>query len=449
MAKPVVAIVGRPNVGKSTFFNRCIGARHSIVDDQPGVTRDRIYREAEWTGRQFLLVDTGGLMPNAREDMATQMGYQAKLAIDEADVIVFMVDGKSGLNPADKEVANILRRSKKPVLLAVNKIDEPHEDNNKLEFYELGLGEPYSLSAMRGSGGVGDLLDEVVNAFGDDQRDQTEEPDEHGNFSLAIVGRPNVGKSSIVNTLCGTQRSIVTPIPGTTRDAVDTILKWKGKQVTLIDTAGIRRKSKVDYGVEAFSVVRSLSAIDRADVVALTLDANETIADQDQKIAAKIDEGGKAAVVIVNKWDLIEDRSSKAMNQFIENVKTELRTINYAEVLFTSALTKQRVSKILEAAERAVEQSRKRMSTSLLNQVINEAVALVPPPASKRGRRMRVYYSTQVSVAPPTFVLFVNEDKLLTPNYKTYLERKIREAFGFAGTAIRVITREKTRDNRK
>jgi GTPase len=291
-------------------------------------------------------------------------------------------------------------------------------------------------------------LDEVVGAFRDDQRTVASEDDETANFSLAIVGRPNVGKSSIVNTLCGTQRSIVTPIPGTTRDAVDTVIKWKGKEVTLIDTAGIRRKSKVDYGVEAFSVVRSISAIGRSDVVAITLDATETISDQDQKIAAKIDENGKAAVILINKWDLIEDRSSKAMNQFIENVKTELRTLAYAEVVFTSALTKQRISKILEASERAFEQTKKRITTSLLNQVINEAVALVPPPSSKRGKRMRVYYSTQVSVAPPTFVLFVNEDKLLTPNYQTYLERKIREAFGFAGTAIRVITREKAREGR-
>jgi GTPase len=443
MTLPVVAIVGRPNVGKSTFFNRCIGARTAIVDDVPGVTRDRLYREADWSGHRFLLVDTGGLLPDEKEEMLTQVGQQAKLAISEADVIIFMVDGKSGVAGADLQVANILRRSKKPVILAVNKVDEPHLDDRKYEFYELGLGEPHSLSAMRGTGGVGDLLDEVVGHFKDLPAANGAEDEETKNFSLAIVGRPNVGKSSIVNTLCGQQRTIVSAVPGTTRDAIDTRIKHQGREITLIDTAGIRRKSKVDYGIEAFSVVRSLSAIDRSDVVALMLDATETIADQDQKIATRIEESGRGALIVINKWDLVEDRSSTSMNKYIELVKSELRQIAFAEVIFTSAHTKQRVGKILEAAERAFEQTRRRISTSLLNQVMNEAVALVPPPSSKRGKRLRVYYCTQVQVAPPTFVLFVNEDRLLTDAYRTYLERKIREAFGFTGTAIRINTREK------
>lgn len=448
MAKPVVAIVGRPNVGKSTFFNRCIGARTAIVDDAPGVTRDRIYREADWAGYKFLLVDTGGIVPDSREEMTSEVTDQATAAIQEADVIVFMVDGKSGISGGDKDVANILRRSKKPVILAVNKIDEPHEDNNRLDFYQLGLGEPLSLSALRGSGGVGDLLDMVVKSFAAPRAEENleQELDEATSpFSVAIVGKPNVGKSSIVNVLCGSKRSIVTSIPGTTRDAVDTLVRFHGREITLTDTAGIRRKSKVDYGVEAFSVVRSISAIERSDVVVLMLDVTEPISDQDQKIAAKIDEAGKATVIVYNKWDQIEDKSSRSMNRFIEEAQQQLRHLSFAEVIFTSASFKVRLTKILEAAERAYAQSRKRVATALLNQVINEAVGLTPPPAGKRGKRLKVYYATQVTVAPPTFVLFVNDDKLLTGSYKIYLERKIREAFGFAGTCIRLLARPKVK----
>jgi GTP-binding protein len=467
MAKPVVAIVGRPNVGKSTFFNRCIGARDAIVYDQPGVTRDRIYREFDWSGQDFLLIDTGGLIPNATEEIETQVADQVTLAINEADVIIFMVDGKNGLHGADEHVANMLRRTKKPVLLAVNKIDEPHEEANLLEFYKLGLGDPFSLSAMRGSGGVGDLLDKVLetlpaelrtprkskksskNGDAEDFGEPVEVSDDDGSddsFAIAIVGRPNVGKSSIVNALSNSKRTIVTAIPGTTRDAIDTVIAFGPKEVTLIDTAGIRRKSKVDFGVEAFSVVRSLRAIDRANVAVLMLDATQTVADQDQKIAAKIDEAGKAAVIVVNKWDLIENKSSRMMNEFIENVHRELPHLKFAEVVFTSATTKQRLQKILEAAERAWQHSRKRVTTGLLNQVVNEAQTITPPPAGTRGRRLRVYYTTQVSVAPPTFVLFVNDGKLMSHTYKVYLERKIREAFGFPGTPIRLLTRAKNKD---
>jgi GTP-binding protein len=459
MAKPVVAIVGRPNVGKSTFFNRCVGARHAIVDDSPGVTRDRIYRETDWAGRQFLLVDTGGVIPNSPESIANEVFDQVTLAVDEADVIIFMVDGKSGISGADEEVANLLRRSKKPIVVAVNKIDEPKEQPNAMEFYGLGLGEPHTLSAMRGSGGVGDLLDKIVSYFPADTRpkidldlipfDGTElvEEEEVGPLSVAIVGRPNVGKSSIVNVLVGTNRSIVSSVPGTTRDAIDTKIKYQGRELILVDTAGIRRKSRVDYGVEAFAVVRSLRALERADVVVLILDATQEISDQDQKIAGKIDEAGRGAVIVVNKWDLIEDKSSRLMKQYTENVKTELRSLAFSEVIFTSAISKQRVTKIIEAVERAHAQTKKRIGTGLLNQIINESVALVPPPSSKRGKRLKVYYTTQVSTAPPTFILFANDDKLMTKNYEAYLERKLREAFGFEGTPIRIVTRAK-KDNR-
>lgn len=451
MLKPVVAIVGRPNVGKSTFFNRCVGDKAAIVDDSPGVTRDRLYRECDWSGREFILVDTGGLVPDAKEHISAAVSDQVAEAIAEADVIVFIVDGKSGVTGNDKDVANMLRRSKKPLILAVNKIDEPKEEVNLSDFYSLGLGEPNAVSAMRGSGGVGDLLDKIIGFFPPLEKDNTEitdngeEPEVSKDFSLAIVGKPNVGKSSIVNVLTGTQRMIVSAEPGTTRDAIDTKFKFKGHEITLIDTAGIRRKSKVDYGIEAFAVVRSLRAISRADVVALILDVSQPISDQDQKIGGKIEEAGKPVVLVLNKWDLVPDRSSQQMNDLIEETKRELRHLNYAEIVFTSAHTKQRLPKIVEAAEKALQESTRRISTSLINQVINEAVAITPPPASKRGTRLKVYYSTQVTVRPPTFVLFVNDNKLLTDSYRTYLERRIREAFGFSGTPIRLITRPKER----
>lgn len=461
MTRNIVAIVGRPNVGKSTFFNRCIGHRHAIVDDKPGVTRDRVYHEADWAGHEFLLVDTGGLIVDKDEELADLVYSQVKLAIDEADVIVFMVDGKSGLIGNDYEVANLLRKSKKPVIVAVNKIDEPKEESNIGEFYELGLGEPFGLSAMRGTGGVGDLLDTVVGKFSksskaikpdkygkadslDDDRANSDDGNlESKEIAIAVVGRPNVGKSSMVNLLCGEERTIVSAVPGTTRDATDTKISFKGRKMTLIDTAGIRRKSRVDYGIEAFSVVRSLKAISRSDVAVFMLDATDEITDQDKKIAGKIKEAGKPAVIVLNKWDLVEDKTSRLMNEYLDKLKEELRPLHFAEFVFVSAKTGLRAPKILEAVERVFKETHRRVTTSMLNQIVNEAAALSPAPSGKRGKRLRIYYGTQVTTAPPTFVLFVNDPKLTTKSYEVYLERKLRESFGFEGTPIRLILRPK------
>lgn len=443
MVKRVVAIVGRPNVGKSTFFNRCVGGRYSIVDDTPGVTRDRIYQEAEWTGLEFVLIDTGGIITESQEPLANQVVDQVELAIEEADVIVFMVDGREGPTGADEDVANLLRRSKKPVVLAVNKVDSKKDELSVPEFYSLGLGDPHGLSAMKGTGGVGDLLDEVVSHFPESDRSKRGNGKKDEAMSIAIVGKPNVGKSSILNVLCGEERTIVTDKAGTTRDAIDTRVKFNKEEFTLIDTAGIRRKSKVKYGVEAFSVARSLRAISRADVVVQVIDVTEEISEQDQRIANRIEDAGRACVVVMNKWDLQEDKSSAAMNKIVEEVSHELRHIGYAEVLFTSALTKVRVRKIIDAAKRAFEETQKRVSTSVLNQIVNESVALVPPPSGKRGKRLKIYYATQVSAQPPTFVLFVNDEHLLPKNYRSYLERKFRESFGFKGTPIRITARSK------
>jgi GTP-binding protein len=360
-----------------------------------------------------------------------------------------MVDGKEGITAGDKKIAQLLHKSGKAVVLAVNKIDNPKEEVNKVDFYELGFGEPVTLSAMHGDGGVGDLLDHIMMLF-DKSELELDSPSildsvdaTRKNYGVAIVGKPNVGKSSIVNSICGSQRSIVTSMPGTTRDAVDTSIQFKDRVIALVDTAGIRRRSKVDYGVEAFSVVRSINAINRADVVVLVLDATSPVSDQDQKIATMIEEAGKAAVIVLNKWDLVEDRSSRAMNQMTSEIYLQLRQIAHAKILFTSATTGQRVMKILEATQEAFEQSQKQISTSMLNKIMHEAMTLTPPPASKRGKRLRAYYSTQTGVLPPTFLLFVNDGELLNQSYKAYLERKLREAFGFDGACLRLLTRNK------
>jgi len=449
----IVAIIGRPNVGKSTLFNRMIGVRQAIVDDNPGITRDRIYHEVHWAGHDFLVIDTGGIVFNNKERISKQVLEQVQLALEEADVLVFLVDGKNGLNPYDEDVANMLRQTAKPVILAVNKIDTPAEENNMFEFYRLGLGEPLALSALRGTGGVGDLLDRVTQAFPADtngkKKEQSEdEPltEQKQTISLAIIGKPNVGKSSLLNVLAGRQRTIVSSEPGTTRDAIDFKIKFEGQEFMLIDTAGVRRKSKVDYGVEAFAVVRALKAIDRADVVALVIDVNEEISNQEQKLATKIEEAGKAVVIVLNKWDLMNDRSSGSMNKFLASVQQELKQLSFAEVMFISAKDKLRTHKLFNAAKQAYENASKRVPTAILNQVINEATALTPPPAGKRSRRLKIYYSTQVDICPPTFLLFANDPTLMTDNYQQYLERKLREAFGFSGTPIKFRLRARERN---
>ena len=464
MIKPVVVIVGRPNVGKSTLFNRCVGGRQAIVHDSPGVTRDRIYRDCEWSGHEFLIVDTGGLLPDSTEELTRKVKEQVKHAVDEADIVIFLVDGKEGMTGADLDVANMLRRSMKTVLLAVNKIDRARDEANMHEFYGLGLGDPLPLSALRGTGGVGDLLDKIIENLSPELREASRLPrrqsDENiaedeevlesepsADFSLAIVGRPNVGKSSLINAITGRDRAIVTEVPGTTRDALDTVFEFEGRQITLIDTAGIRKRSKVDYGIEAFSVVRALNSIERTDVVALVLDANQEIADQDQKIAQKILDAGKAAIVVFNKWDLVSNKSSKLMNEYIAKINTDLPHLKFAEAVFTSATSGQRVKNILAAAARACAEAKKRVSTAAVNQVMQDAQTLSPPPSGKRGRRLRIYYATQVAVAPPSFVLKVNDNKLVQSGYLAYLERKIRESCGFKGTPIRLFLRPKERES--
>ena len=453
----IVAIVGRPNVGKSTLFNRMVGARTAIVDDSPGITRDRLYHEVNWAGEDFLIIDTGGIILNDKEIMSKQVLEQVELAMEEADVIVFLVDGKNGFNHHDEDVAKMLRRTDKPVILAVNKIDTPGEENNAFDFYRLGLGEFVSLSAMRGTGGVGDLLDRITQAFPKsykkekveraDYEEELPEGDEvKETIALAIVGKPNVGKSSLLNVLLGRQRTIVSSEPGTTRDAIDAKLKFEGQEYVVIDTAGVRRKSKVDYGIEAFAVVRALRAIDRADVVALVIDVNEPVSNQEQKLATKIDEAGKPAIIVLNKWDLMEDRSSRTMNRFTAEMRSELKQLSFASVIFSSAKNKLRTNDLLTAAKQAYEQGGRKVQTALLNQVMNEAVALTPPPSGKRSKRLRIYYCTQVDSHPPTFLLFVNDPELMTDNYEQYLERKLREAFNFSGTPIRFKLRARERN---
>lgn len=434
-ALPVVAIVGRPNVGKSTFINRLVGRREAIVHDQPGVTRDRLYLRADWNGRDFIVVDTGGIVPGTDEELLQSVEKQAKVAIEEADVILFMVDGSSGPTPVDTDIAELLRRTKKPVMLLVNKLDDVTEEPKANDFYELGLGEPKPVSAMHGKG-IGDLLDDIVDAF---PAPADEEPP--AELRIALVGRPNVGKSSLTNALLGQERMIVSPVAGTTRDAVDTRLQLDGKSYVLVDTAGIRRRAKVDYGVEQFSVVRSLKAIERADAIIMLIDGAEGVSEQDQRIANIAEDSGKALVVAVNKWDIVP-KDSHTMPAFRAKLAEELRHVKWAPVVFISARTGQRVDQVLEAAEAASEQNSRRVTTGVLNEVIAEATTMNPPPAS-HGKRLRIYYSSQVTTRPPTFVLFCNEPRLVTDHYTRYLENKIREAFGFEGTPIRLIFRQR------
>lgn len=440
--KPTVAIVGRPNVGKSTFVNRLIGARNSIVHDMPGVTRDRIYFDVEWQNKGFTVIDTGGIIPGDGDDIMVSIFDQARLACEEADKIIFLVDGKEGINPVDYDIANILRQSGKPIFLAVNKCDNVESLMMTNDFYSLAVGDPVGISALHGSGGVGDLLDLVTDDF-----EVTEEEENDGKIRIAIVGRPNAGKSSIVNALLNTQRVIVSNISGTTRDSIDSYITYKDTEFVIVDTAGIRKKSKVDYGVEKFAVDRAIRSIRECDVAVWVIDANEGISDQDKKISSIITESGKGIIVAINKWDLVEDKKSNTINKFEKELAKDIPFLSYAPKIFISALTKQRLGQIFDKSLEVYAQCVKRVSTGLLNKVINEAYALNPP-TSFKGKRLKVLYTTQAAIQPPTFVLFVNNEDLLKDSYKRYLENKLREAFGFFGTPIRISVRER-KDKKK
>ena len=440
--KPTVAIVGRPNVGKSTFVNRLIGARNSIVHDMPGVTRDRIYFDVEWQNKGFTVIDTGGIIPGDGDDIMVSIFDQARLACEEADKIIFLVDGKEGINPVDYDIANILRQSGKPIFLAVNKCDNVESLMMTNDFYSLAVGDPVGISALHGSGGVGDLLDLATDDF-----EVTEEEENDGKIRIAIVGRPNAGKSSIVNALLNTQRVIVSNISGTTRDSIDSYITYKDTEFVIVDTAGIRKKSKVDYGVEKFAVDRAIRSIRECDVAVLVIDANEGISDQDKKISSIITESGKGIIVAINKWDLVEDKKSNTINKFEKELAKDIPFLSYAPKIFISALTKQRLGQIFDKSMEVYAQCVKRVSTGLLNKVINEAYALNPP-TSFKGKRLKVLYTTQAAIQPPTFVLFVNNEDLLKDSYKRYLENKLREAFGFFGTPIRISVRER-KDKKK
>ena len=439
MGKPVVAIVGRPNVGKSTLFNKLAGKRIAIVEDTPGVTRDRIYAEAEWLKYNFTIIDTGGIEPTNEDIIMVQMRRQANIAIDTADVIIFIVDGKAGLHPADYEVAQMLRRSGKPIVLVVNKIDRKALEDNAYEFYNLGIGNPMSISATQALG-LGDMLDEVVSHF--EGLAGTEEEEEY--IKIAMIGKPNVGKSSLINKLLGEERNIVSSIAGTTRDAIDSKLETPEGKFVLIDTAGLRRKSKVQEGIERYSVVRTLTAIERADICILVLDATEPLSDQDEKIIGYAHELNKAIMVIVNKWDLIE-KDDKTMNAFKAQIGQGLSFMPYASYLFISALTGQRVNKVLAMARECYEGYTKRVATGVLNDVISKAVLMKEPPVVA-NRRLKIYYVTQVDIKPPTFVFFVNDTNLLHFSYERYLENQLRASFDFKGTGVKLIFRNKKED---
>lgn len=435
--KPIVAVVGRPNVGKSTLFNKISGQRISIVEDTPGITRDRIYADAEWLGREFTLIDTGGIEPYSKDIILSQMREQANLAIDTADVILFMVNVKDGMTAADKEVAAMLQKCGKPIILVCNKVDNPGEPPMAMyEFYNLGIGDPVPVSSIHGMG-VGDLLDMVVSYFPED--DGTSEDEDV--IRVAIVGKPNAGKSSLVNRLLGENRVIVSSIAGTTRDAIDSELVKNGQKYVLIDTAGMRKRGKINEDVERYSVIRALAAVDRADVCVIMIDATEGVTEQDTKIAGYVHEQGKASVFAVNKWDIVE-KETNTMRDFKNRMLEGFNFMMYANSVFISAKTGQRVDTLFEEINKALEENRKRISTGLLNDVINEAVAMVQPPSDK-GKRLKIYYGTQASVKPPTFVLFVNNSDLAHYSYIRYIENKLRAAFGFEGTPLKFIVREK------
>lgn len=458
MRMPVVALVGRPNVGKSTLFNRLVGQRLSIVQDEPGTTRDRLYETTEWTGRSFIIVDTGGVdvaltdkaarkgdqpeaLGGSSREFAREIRQQAEVAIEEADVVVLVTDARDGLTSADEDIAEILRRSGRPVLLAVNKADNESRRQAALEFYELSLGQPYPVSAHHGSG-TGDLLDAIVAQIPQVPEEEVA-PD---TVRIAIVGRPNVGKSSLLNALIQEERSIVSPIAGTTRDAIDTDLTFAGQKVTLIDTAGIRRRGKVEVGVEKFSVMRALNAVQRADVVLLVVDATAGITAQDAHVAGFILEAYKSVAVIVNKWDIVPDKETNTAAEHSAEIRSTLRFMDYVPVLFVSAVTRQRVSRILPLAVRLAEQRKLRIPTGDLNRLLRDALT-ARPAFSRRGKQLKMFYATQAEVAPPTFVLFVNDPELVHFSYERYIENRIREAYPFEGTPIRIRFRARSQSD--
>ncbi len=440
MSKPVVAVVGRPNVGKSTLFNVLAGERISIVKDTPGVTRDRIYADASWLDRTFTLIDTGGIEPDSKDIILSQMREQAEIAIETADVIVFITDVRQGLVDADAKVADMLRRSKKPVVLVVNKVDSFEKFMPDVyEFYNLGIGDPIPVSAASQLG-IGDMLDEIIRHFPDDAG--KDEEDERPR--VAIIGKPNVGKSSLVNRLLGENRVIVSDIAGTTRDAVDTAIKYNGEEYVFIDTAGLRRKSKIKEDLERYSIIRAVTAVERADVVLIVIDATEGVTEQDAKIAGIAHDRGKGIIIVVNKWDAIE-KDNKTIYKHTEKIRQILSFMPYAEIMFISAKTGQRTGRIFDMIRMVLENNSMRVATGVLNEIVTEAVAMQQPPSDK-GKRLRIYYVTQVAVKPPTFVIFVNDKELMHFSYTRYLENRIREAFGFKGTSLKFIIRERKED---
>ena len=437
MAKPTVAIIGKPNVGKSTFFNYIVGSRISIVEDTPGVTRDRVYAETNWRGRNFTVVDTAGIEPESDDTIISQMREQAKIAIDIADVILFLTDVKQGVTAADQEIAIMLKKSKKPVVLVCNKADNMSRDRNEIyEFYNLGMGEPYPVSAANALG-IGDVLDALYENF----PEKSDDEDDDGRIKVAVIGKPNVGKSSLINKILGENRTIVSNIAGTTRDAIDTEYENEYGKYVLIDTAGIRRKSKVSESIEKFSIMRTLLAIERADVCLMMIDANEGVTDQDAKIAGEAHEAGKGIIIVVNKWDEYE-KETGTLEKYKKDIYAKLSYLSYAPVIFISAKTGQRVDKLFNMINNVAEQNAMRVSTATLNQVINEAIAIVQPPTEK-GKRLKILYGTQVSTKPPTFVIFVNNKELFHFSYERYLVNQIRKEFGLEGTPVRIIAREK------
>ena len=442
MGKPIVAIIGRPNVGKSTLFNIFANSRISIVEDTPGVTRDRLYADTEWLDNEFMMVDTGGIEIMNTDKIAVSIRQQAQIAIAEADVILFVCDARAGITHEDAEVAKMLRQSKKPIVLAINKADSPKQEMEIFEFYNLGIGEPIPVSAANHLG-LGDLLDAVVEKFPETSA-YGEDGNEDEKIKVALIGRPNVGKSSIFNTLVGEERSIVSDVAGTTRDAIDTPVIREGQKFLFIDTAGMRRKARIDEPIEKYSIIRSLRAVDRSDVVLMVIDAIDGVTEQDKKIAGYAHEAGKGIVLVVNKWDLY-DKDNTSTLRYTENLRRELVFMQYAPVVFVSAMTKQRIHRLPEVIHYVAEQNAMRISTSVLNQVVEDAIAINPPPTEK-GQRLKILYATQVKIKPPTFVIFVNEPEIMHFSYQRYLENKLREAFGFEGTPLQMIIRGKNEE---